>query len=114
MILAGFSKISISTTDIKKAMEFSDICIMICPSFAQELLFNDMLPYIRDDMRIIIMPGNYGVLVINRILKEKFPDTMNNISFIDSITIPWACRIVSPGVITIMGLKEFLPLSIFT
>lgn len=31
----------------------------------------------------------------------------------DAITIPWACRITAPGVITIMGIKEFLPLSIF-
>lgn len=112
MILSGFAPIALATTDIEKAMEFGEIFVMICPSFAQEILFGNMLPFIKDGMKLVVMPGNYGGLVLNKMVSES-EKAGTDITFIDTITIPWACRIVRPGVITIMGIKEFLPLSIF-
>ena len=112
MILPGFCKIELATTDIKEAMEFSDIFVMVCPSFAQEILFKDMLPHLRDGMKVIIMPGNYGGLVLNKMVQES-DKAGTDITFVDAISIPWACRIVGDAIITIMGIKEFFPLSIF-
>ena len=37
MLNAGFSKIALATTDIKAAMEFSDIFMMVCPSLHRKL-----------------------------------------------------------------------------
>ena len=37
MLNAGFSKIDLATTDIKAAMEFSDIFMMVCPSLHRKL-----------------------------------------------------------------------------
>lgn len=111
MAYPGFAEVEKATTDIKEAVEFSDLCVMICPSFAQEILFKEMLPYLKKDQIILLMPGNYGGLVLSKMLKEAGKDDLN-ITFADAISIPWACRAVEPGVITIMGMKEFLPLSI--
>ena len=111
MCFPGFAKISLATTDIKEAMEFSDVCVMVCPSFAQEPLFNSMMPYLKENHTVLLMPGNYGGLVLKKALKENKKENLN-ITLGDAISIPWACRIVRPGVITIMGIKEFLPLSI--
>lgn len=113
MILPGFSKIEKATTDIEEAMNFADLLVMICPSFAQEILFESMIPFLKDGQTVVIMPGNYGGLVLNNQL-NKSDKAGTKVNFVDAITIPWACRISSPGVITIMGLKEFLPLSIFS
>lgn len=112
MILPGFSQITLATTNIQEAMEFSDIYIMICPSFAQEILFKDMIPYLKDGAKVILMPGNYGGLTLNAMLKQS-NKANTDITFVDAITIPWACRIVKEASIAIMGIKEFLPLSIF-
>lgn len=111
MLFGGFEKITKATTDIEEAVNFSDILIMICPSFAQEILFNDMLPHLKNNQILMILPGNYGGLVLNKIKNEKRPDL--KLTFVDAISIPWACRIANPGEITIMGLKEFLPVSIY-
>lgn len=111
MCFPGFSKIALATTDIKEAMEFANIFVMVCPSFAQEPLFRSMMPYLKDNQTVLLMPGNYGGLVLQNILKKEGKQNLK-ITFADAISIPWACRIVSPGVITIMGLKEFLPMSI--
>ena len=34
MLLPGFAEITLATTDVQKAMEFSDTFMMVCPSFA--------------------------------------------------------------------------------
>lgn len=113
MCFPGFSNIALATTDIKEAMEFANIFVMVCPSFAQEPLFTSMMPYLKDNQTVLLMPGNYGGLVLKNVLKKAGKADLK-INFADAISIPWACRIVSPGVITIMGLKEFLPMSIMT
>ena len=112
MLNAGFSKIDLATTDIKAAMEFSDIFMMVCPSFAQEIMFNSMLPYLRDGMKIFIVPGNYGGLILNRCLQKSEKAGMD-ITFLDTISLPWATRLAHAGAVAIMGVKEFMPMSIF-
>lgn len=111
MLCSGFANIQLATTEIKKAMEFADIFVMVCPSFAQEKLFESMIPYLKDGQTILLMPGNYGSLVLSKMLRESDKKDVK-VNFADAISIPWACRIVTPGVITIMGIKKFLPLSI--
>ena len=112
MLFPGFEEIALATTDIEKAMEFSDTFMMICPSFAQEIMFSAMLPYIKDGMKIFIIPGNYGGLVLNRMVQNS-DKRGTDITFIDTISLPWATRAVDAGIISIMGVKEFMPLSIF-
>ncbi|MGL5714418.1 MAG: NAD/NADP octopine/nopaline dehydrogenase family protein [Paraclostridium sp.] len=112
MSFAGFEKITKATTDIREAVDFSDLLIMICPSFAQEILFEQMIPHLRNGQTIVLMPGNYGGLVLNKMKNESDKKDLD-INFVDAISIPWACRIVEPGKIAIMGLKEFLPMSVF-
>ncbi|MDO5746859.1 MAG: NAD/NADP octopine/nopaline dehydrogenase family protein [Actinomycetaceae bacterium] len=112
MLFGGRAKIALATTNIEQALSFSDNIMMICPSFAQEILFKAMLPYLTNSHKLIIMPGNYGGLALNRMKNESGKADLD-ITFIDAISIPWACRLVDPGVITIMGIKAMLPLSIF-
>ena len=112
MMFPGTEKIEKATTNIEEALNFSTLLVMICPSFAQEVLFKEMLPHLTADHKLIIMPGNYGGLVLNKMIKDAGKEELNMV-FVDAISIPWACRIVSPGVISIMGIKSFLPMSIF-
>ncbi len=109
-ILGGEESIALATTSIEAAMNFSSTFVMICPTFAQEILFSYMIPYLKKNDIIILMPGNYGGLVLSNMIQDKLD---LNITFVDAITIPWATRIVAPATISIMGLKEFLPLSIY-
>jgi len=112
LLLPGFEKIFKATTDIKEAVEFSNILVMICPSFAQELLFKDMLPHLKDGQIVILVPGNYGSFVLDNMLRKSEYSNIS-ITFVDTASLPWACRIVGDAQISIMGLKEFMPLSIY-
>lgn len=111
MILPGFESTIKGTTNEKEAAEFADMMVMVCPSFAQEILFKGLLPHLKDQQKIVLMPGNYGGLVLAKMVDETRPEL--DLTFVDAISIPWATRIEEPGVITIMGIKEFLPMSVF-
>ncbi len=112
MLMPGYAEIALATTDAQKAMEFADTFLMICPSFAQEIMFSAMLPYVKDGMKVFVIPGNYGGLVLNKMLQHS-DKRGTDITFIDTISLPWATRAVAPGVISIMGVKEFMPMSVF-
>ena len=107
---AGFEPVASVTRDLAEAVAFSDLLILPVPSFAQEPLFIDMLPHLRDGQVIMLMPGNYGSLVLDRIKREQGYAELD-ITFVDAISIPWATRIVGPAKLAILGMKEFLPVA---
>jgi opine dehydrogenase len=93
-----------------EAVSFSSVIVMPVPSFAQELLFKAMLPHLSDQHIIMLMPGNYGSLVLSKLKDELGYEDLSP-TFVDAITIPWACRIAGDAEIAIMGIKEYLPLA---
>lgn len=109
---SGFQAIDQITRELKDAIDYSDLLILPVPSFAQEPLFIAMLPHLRDGQTIMLMPGNYGSLVLNQI-KESHGYKDLDITFVDAISIPWATRIVGPAQLAILGIKEFLPVAAF-
>ncbi len=111
MMFGGTEKIVEATTDPKTAAEFSDYLLFICPSFAQEPLFNELLPHLRDGQVIILMPGNYGALALKKIMKDKGIEL--SLTFVDAISIPWATRLVNESDLAIFGIKEMIPLSVW-
>lgn len=111
-LFGGFERIAKATTDMEEAVGFADTMVMICPSFAQEILFADMLPYLRNGQILIVMPGNFAGLVLHNML-EKSERAGTDITFVDSISIPWATRLTGKAQLAIMGIKKFMPVSIF-
>lgn len=111
-IFPGTENIDVATVNPEIAGSYSDIFVMVCPSFAQEILFSKVIPFLKKDDTVILMPGNYGGLALDKMLKDAGLEGLN-ITFVDAISIPWATRIVEPGVISIMGIKEYLPVSIY-
>ncbi|MCD4782955.1 MAG: NAD/NADP octopine/nopaline dehydrogenase family protein [Candidatus Eremiobacteraeota bacterium] len=107
--LSGFEEISKTTTDIKEAMDFSDIILMIVPSFAQVTMFNIMMHYLRDGHLVVLLPGNFGSMVFFRMMEEAC--VKKDVMFAETISIPHACRKVGPGQVFIGGIKDALEIS---
>lgn len=107
LIMSGFEKIDLVTNDIKEALEYTNVLVMIVPSFAQEILYKKMLPYLNNNHILISMPGNYASLVMDNIRKNSIYADLD-MTYVDAISIPWACRLSTPGSVAIMGIKEFL------
>lgn len=73
-------------------MKHSNLYVIVCPSFAQEKFFRDMLPFLSDESIVVTMPANYASLVFRRIMLEAGKQDIK-VHFVDTISIPWACRL---------------------
>lgn len=106
LILHGYEDIDVATTSMEVALAYSEMLVMIVPAFAQEGLFELMLPYLTNDHCLFSLPGNYASLVLEN--KRKVMGYDLSITYVDAMTIPWACRLDEPGSVGIMGIKEFI------
>ena len=99
----------------------TDVCLYGSPGFDEAIshienangirtLFRSMLPYLRRGQTVLLLPGNYGSLVLHRMLQDAGgPD----ITFIDASTVPWATRIVERENIAIFGIKQMVPMGVY-
>jgi opine dehydrogenase len=101
--LAGFAEVT-ATADIRAAIDFSDTLFMIVPSFAQEILFSSIMPHLRDGQTLTILPGNLGSLVFKKMMREA--GIRKKVLFAESNTIPYACRMTSPGHVFVLAIKR--------
>jgi len=104
--ISGFAEIHALTTDMKEAVDFSDILLMIVPSFAQEPLFGLAMPHLREGQVLVLLPGNFGTLAFKRMMKEAGMD--QRVTFVETNTIPYACRVTAPGEVFILAIKQGL------
>jgi opine dehydrogenase len=105
--LQGFGKISIATTDIKKAIEGTSVIMIVAPSFAQETFIEMAVPYLVDSQIIMLIPGNFGSFGIKKILKKSG----KNLTIVETNTLPYACRKIEEGKVNIWGVKTHISIA---
>jgi len=91
-ITAG-GKLSGATMDMEEAAKDSDVILIVVPSFAHEPIFQRLIPELKDGQHVIIIPGNYGGLLLKKMMFDK--GVKINITISETATLPYACRISS-------------------
>jgi opine dehydrogenase len=107
--LSGSARIWLATTDIQSAMTGTEIIMIIVPSFAQKVMLELAAPYLRDGQTIVLLPGNYGSLEARNLLKKN--NVSARVRIAETNTIPFACRIIEPGKVDILGVKTFMEIA---
>ena len=96
----GFARIAQISTDIKEAMAYSNIIMVVTQSLAHEMLAEMMHPHVKDEHIILFMPGSLGTLITNNIFKQN--SVNKSCAFAETYTLPYACRkLDGPGTINI-------------
>lgn len=103
------TKIAHITDDIKFACEYSDTILIVTPATAHRQLAMEMYSYVRDGQIILLNPGRtFGSLefksLMDRLSKKK-------VLVGEAQTLVYACRIVMPGVVNIIGIKRRVPVA---
>jgi opine dehydrogenase len=106
----GFQPVALLTDSVAEAVAYADILIMPVPSYAQEVLFRLMLPHLRNGQTVFLMPGNFGSLALTKVKNDEGYRDLD-LTFLDAISIPWACRITGEAEIAIFGMKKYLPVA---
>jgi len=109
--ISGTAQIAKVTTDIKEAMDWSEVIIMPVPAFAQVNVFKQMMPHLRGGHLITILPGNDASLIFAKLLREA--GIKKDVVFCEGASIPYACRIVGPAQIFIGGMKDAFEFGVF-
>jgi opine dehydrogenase len=101
--LKGFAAMA-CTSDIREAVAFSDILLLILPSFAHEEIFRLVMPHLRAGQTMAVLPGNFSSLVFTRIMNEQGIDTP--VTFLETNTLPYGCRLTGPGQILVIMIRN--------
>jgi|MTBAKMStandDraft_1061839.scaffolds.fasta_scaffold00105_13 opine dehydrogenase len=97
------------TMDAGEAMEGADIVLVVVPSFAHPSIFSRMIPHLKDGTHVVIVPGNYGGLLLKKMMAEAGCKARAVIS--ETATLPYACRISAYNTVQIYKKKYRLKLA---
>lgn len=93
--VSGEAKINRVTTAMGEALADSDIINIVIPSFAHELFFQEMIPFLQDGQTIIVWAGDFGSIRLVNLLREKCSE--KKIMVAETSTLPYGARITPEG-----------------
>lgn len=103
-VLACKSSVQVVTDDIRIAVEFGDIILIVTTASAHRQIAEKICPYLRNGQIIILNPGRTcGVLEFSSVLAIR-PELQIYLG--EAQTLVYACRESAPGIINIIGVKQ--------
>ncbi|MGI6328752.1 MAG: NAD/NADP octopine/nopaline dehydrogenase family protein [Dethiobacteria bacterium] len=93
--VSGAAKIHKITTVIEEALENAEIINVITPSFAHEIFFEEMIPFLQDEQIVIIWAGDFGSIQLVKMLQKKCPE--KKVIVAETNTLPYGARITPEG-----------------
>ncbi len=103
------AEVAVVTDDMRTAVEFADIIMVVTTATAHRDVAGQMLPWLRDGQTIILNPGRTcGVLEMVNVFSER-PALKVHLG--EAQTLVFACRVTIPGRVNVIGVKEKVMLS---
>ena len=107
-ISAG-GQLSGATMDIEEAAKDTDVIIIVVPSFAHKPIFEKLIPNLMDGQHVMIVPGNYGGLLLKKMMSDRGIERSIIIS--ETVSLPYACRINTYNTVMIYKKKSRLKIA---
>ncbi|WP_302784571.1 NAD/NADP-dependent octopine/nopaline dehydrogenase family protein [Bacteroides fluxus] len=96
--------VELITDNIEEAVRFADIILIVTTATAHRDIAERMLPYLKEGQTIILNPGRTcGVLEFSSVLSKR---SSLKVQIAEAQTLVYACRILSPGVVNVIGVKD--------
>ncbi|MFP3975399.1 MAG: NAD/NADP octopine/nopaline dehydrogenase family protein [Dehalococcoidia bacterium] len=89
-----------ATTDFSEAIKGVSYIMLPVPATGHRRFFEGIMPHLENGQVIVTWPGNYSGLLFANMLREGKVD--KSVTIAEVHTLPWGCRLESPGVIKIM------------
>ena len=102
-------RINCLTNDMKVAVAGADVILVVLPAFAHEPVFRKLLPHLKDGQRVVIIPGNYGSLLLKKMLLDS--GISRKITISETASLPFACRITNYKTVMVHKQKKKLKLA---
>ncbi|MCH9815180.1 MAG: NAD/NADP octopine/nopaline dehydrogenase family protein [Actinomycetia bacterium] len=99
------------THDASEAVAHAELIIIVVPTNFQINYAELLLPHLRDGMNIALMPGSLGSLEFSEYLRSH--GCTADITVSEFAALPYACRIVAPGLVRVFGRRRYVSLGVF-
>jgi opine dehydrogenase len=110
----GMAEITAVTTDAAEALAAGNVLLAPVPSYAHKAFASHILPHLRREHVLALLPGNLGSLFFARLLGQtSFSPAEGGPLVVESDTAPYVCRKLGPdhahiwGVVPAMGIGVF-------
>lgn len=106
----GFGRLSLVTSDIKRAIAEGDVIMIVVPSSAHYLLAQQIAPHLRDGQTVILHPGRTGgAIEFCKVLRDR--QVTADVTVAETQTFIYASRSDGPAQARIFRVKEAVPLA---
>lgn len=105
--LKGFGQLNLVTTNLQKAIDETDIIMVVVPANAHSDVAKACAPFLKDGQIIILNPGRTGGALEFRRYVSK------NVLVAEAQTLLYACRSLKPGICQVHGIKKTVPIAAF-
>ncbi|PKN69614.1 MAG: hypothetical protein CVU54_09780 [Deltaproteobacteria bacterium HGW-Deltaproteobacteria-12] len=108
--IQGLAKLDVVTTDPEKAVEHSEVLMIVVPATAHRNIAKIIAPYIKDGQIIVLNPGRTGgALEFAQVLQTVNPVVRPYLA--EAQTLLYASRLTNPGQVHIYGIKNSVALA---
>lgn len=103
-VLTGFAKLDLITDDIQLAIEGAEIIMVTTTASGHKNIAEMIAPFVKENQIVVLSPGRtLGAIEFEHVLSEK---TNTKVIIGEAQSLIYACRIESPGLVRIIGIKE--------
>jgi opine dehydrogenase len=104
--IKGFANIKMVTTDLREALSQKGLILVVLPAFAHAYIAEKIAPLLNGDEIIVLFPGSTGgTFEFRKIFNELGAP---KVKLAETNSLIYACRIVGPARVKIMGVKKYL------
>lgn len=110
--IEGRGKIALATTDLKEALDGTDLIMVVTPALYHNKIARDVAPYLKKDTIVLLSPSSvFGAFAF----KKALEDEGNNEEVIigETNSLLFAARLVENGKVNIGGKKDILMAAAF-
>ena len=99
------------TTSMEEAVVDADVILVVVPAFAHGPIFSKLIPLLKDVHRIVLIPGNFGSLLLRKMMHEM--GINRKVSISETASLPYACRATSYNTVMIHKAKKALKIATY-
>jgi len=99
------------TTSMEEAVASADVILVVVPAFAHEPIFTKLIPLLKDGHKIVLIPGNFGSLLLRKMMYDMGLNKPVSIS--ETASLPYACRATSYNTVMIHKAKKALKIATY-
>ena len=97
------STINQVSDDLKTVIDEVELIIIAVPGYAQDEIFEQLIPLLQNDVTICLLPDNYGSIRLKNKMQQMRSKVWSIISF---NTVMFACRKLNDHQVIIKGIKR--------